>query len=1076
MVREKRSPPKVTRPLLMRYVPRQRVYDLLEKSREFPVIWVSGPAGIGKTTLVNSFLKEHRLHSIWYQLDEGDDDPATFFYYLREAIQTIAPQKGKLLPLLAPEYQPGLQHFASRYFEQFFDLMPERSVVVLDNYQDLPASSELRSLMRQGFRSIPRGVNVIVLSRNVPPPEMARFQANRQMAHITREDLRLSPEETAGIVEMLSAGRISPDKASELHRLSEGWTAGVILLHQSAMTAHAEPMMLMRQGPEVVFDYFASEVLSRMDPVTREFLLKTAHLPRMSVDLARELTGNDDAGRILSRLARKNYFIEQRFQNAAIFSYHPLFRQFLLAQAKVELGGAALKEVSSVSARLLEREGYVDEVLMLIRDAGDWEALTHFLNRHGSSLLDQGRHRSLQRMLSQIPEDVLGGCPWLSFWLGMSGIPTEPTTCMGHLEAAYAQFKEAGDVTGIFRAWVGMARVITFGFSSWDKANELIRDLKEKEDLFNCLNDESLSAAVAGSMFGVIALRDSEHPEADAWYARAIDLNRKIGSLGGLMSVQISRVRHRLATGTLKQVASEIETLRALAGEGQLTEGLQIELCLIEILLYDLSLMHEECLASVDKGLELAESSGIHLWDPLMLCHGAMSCMNAGDQARTEAYASRLEKARCDPQSLLAVLVCGTRVRHAIINGDMPRAEEEAEQALHAFSSIVSPFLTCCSLILFAMLLRRLGKGDMAAAAHAHAATIAKEVKSPVVHLLLLLFEVETAIDQGDADHARLMLREMMPAVVKTGFRPVWDIPEQTAGLCAHALEAGLDEDSEQYIKAIIRVRHLVPDPLHANMDAWPWPVRIYTLGEFRITREDGPLQFSRKVQKKPLEMLKVLIALGGSRVPDERISDLLWPDTDGDRARQSCVTTLHRVRKMLEHHDAILRQSNLLTVNRSYVWVDAWAFENLLDQGEKELGRAVSKDGATKACGMIRAALERYTGNFMPGEDALPEIMSFQERLLDRFFEGLYKLNDVLMERGEWEEAAKLFEKGLGIDDSAESCYQGLMVCLRNLGRMAEAAQVFERCRRTLEARFGIMPSPDTVLLAKKMKQAGMK
>ena len=95
---------KVTRPIPTGVYPRKRLFDLLDRKRKYPVIWVSGPPGCGKTTLVTSYLETKESPCLWYQADEGDADPATFFYYLGLAAKKATPRKRKPLPLLTPEY------------------------------------------------------------------------------------------------------------------------------------------------------------------------------------------------------------------------------------------------------------------------------------------------------------------------------------------------------------------------------------------------------------------------------------------------------------------------------------------------------------------------------------------------------------------------------------------------------------------------------------------------------------------------------------------------------------------------------------------------------------------------------------------------------------------------------------------------------------------------------------------------------------------------------------------------------------------------------------------------------------
>lgn len=94
---------KLCPPRLVSAIDRDGLLDLVDRERALaPVVWIAAPAGAGKTTLALAYLKSRRLKPIWYQLDERDGDPATFFYFLREAAARVAPRAREVLPLLTP--------------------------------------------------------------------------------------------------------------------------------------------------------------------------------------------------------------------------------------------------------------------------------------------------------------------------------------------------------------------------------------------------------------------------------------------------------------------------------------------------------------------------------------------------------------------------------------------------------------------------------------------------------------------------------------------------------------------------------------------------------------------------------------------------------------------------------------------------------------------------------------------------------------------------------------------------------------------------------------------------------------
>jgi ATP/maltotriose-dependent transcriptional regulator MalT len=67
------------------------LFEKLDHARDLPVIWLSAPAGAGKTTLVSSFIENRKIPCLWYQLDKSDEDLATFLLF-HEIIHSAIPR------------------------------------------------------------------------------------------------------------------------------------------------------------------------------------------------------------------------------------------------------------------------------------------------------------------------------------------------------------------------------------------------------------------------------------------------------------------------------------------------------------------------------------------------------------------------------------------------------------------------------------------------------------------------------------------------------------------------------------------------------------------------------------------------------------------------------------------------------------------------------------------------------------------------------------------------------------------------------------------------------------------------
>ncbi len=1046
------SPPKVADAF-----PRKRLFQQLDKGRETPVTWIAAPAGSGKTTLLASWLAALRIPALWYQVDAGDDDAATFFHYLGLAAKKTAPLKRQPLPHLTPEYLMGVPVFARRFFENFYDRFKSPFAVVFDNYQEAPEHSALHELMNIGLSLVPEGIRVFVLSRKEPPPAFARLRASGGCLELGWEDLKFNRDEAKGLLGRKEQG-VSGKALDELCRVSGGWASGLVLLSDGPAAGSTPDQVSVTLSPERVFGYFATEVLEKLEPEMRDFLIMTSLLPKMTIRTATDLSGRESAAELLASLHSDLFFTEKLGVAGPVYQYHPLFRAFLLARLKESLSPDGLVRLQKKAVLLLEQAGQTEDAAQMCREARDWEQLIPLVLKHAQSLLAQGRWKTLISWIEAMPEPVREQEPWLLYWMGACCSAVSPAGGKEHFAKAFDLFSARQDPAGRFLSLSGMIDSIALGldtFTELDRCIEWMNGLRREHPDYP---SPEIEARVVTSMLNAIYTRQPRHPDVSFFTSRGLALAESLGASDqrayyyGLVGFIM------IFSGELRKAAPVLESYRKALTASQAAPFAQAMFKDFEACYGWMSGDFETAWSSAEQGIAVSETTGVHVFDVFLMGHAAAAAIGSGDLV---GAGNMLERMKACVEA--APLTWAETFSHSLAGwkclcaNDLSRADMHADLTVKLGDKAGFASTEYGGYLLKALVLHAMKKDREALAYVAEANKLSRKMNARNAEFLCLLLEADIAFSNDKESRGTALLRTAMKLGREQGYMNAmfWH-PPLAADLCAKALERSIEPE---YVQELITRRNLVPsDPPFACED-WPWPVRIFTLGRFDLLRQGRPLKFLKKAPKKPLDLLKVLIALGGRAVPETRLIDVLWPDAEGDAGHKAFEITLIRLRELLEVKDAVLLKEGNVTLDHRIVWVDTRAFE-LLSAGID----AQAASGRAAVVRNFEKALSLYLGGFLPDE-AGEWSVSMRERMRSKLLRLAAAAGGCFEEHKEYQAALPCYLRGIEVDELIEELYQRAMICYQRLGRKAEALSVYKRCK-TVFASYGIQPSEETEAL----------
>lgn len=295
----------------------ERLQESLRPISRCAMTTVVAPMGYGKTTAVNWYLEERAKAKTLkiIRISVYSDNLAIFWKSVQEAFARAGFPFLREYPCPTDAAGGGLM-----VDDLCHELAGETSCYIfIDDFHlltDRRASTFLCMLANR----LPVNVHLIVASRDrfLPAAETVRLGA--KVYQIGTEQLRLNHTELAVYAHRCGT-ELSEAQVESLLYSSEGWFSAVYL---NLRTLSERGVLPSRNSD--IYTTFTAAMIDPLPEKQREFLAVMGLADEFTVEMAQCITGDADAGQILSMLTEQNAFVT-RLPDGATYRFHHMMKE-----------------------------------------------------------------------------------------------------------------------------------------------------------------------------------------------------------------------------------------------------------------------------------------------------------------------------------------------------------------------------------------------------------------------------------------------------------------------------------------------------------------------------------------------------------------------------------------------------------------------------------------------------------------------------------------------------------------------------------------------------------------------------
>ncbi len=210
----------------------------------------------------------------------------------------------------------------------------------------------------------------------------------------------------------------------------------------------------------------------------------------------------------------------------------------------------------------------------------------------------------------------------------------------------------------------------------------------------------------------------------------------------------------------------------------------------------------------------------------------------------------------------------------------------------------------------------------------------------------------------------------------------------------------------------------------------------------------------------RPKQVLQILIAARGHRVPNDRLSDLLWGEDPPQNAAGSLQTFISVLRRQLTPDRAraralVITEAEAYRFGSDLVELDLDRFDELLDRAAREPTR-LARRSLDQALALVRGEVLEDEPYAVWAEELR---RTYQGRVLSAHLDAA----DAALAELDYAAALAHAQAVTAVDRFDERAHRAQMLALYSLGRQHDALDTYRRFRARLDDELGLQPTAAT-------------